>query len=83
MHQVTDHCGVVVSAPVSRVRVFAFEPRPEDWVSWLRVFILSLTTSRKILWQYVKIGYDRFFLYLFQFIIHITRRYTEYATKRR
>lgn len=67
-NQCTENVKTVVSSPAlyprSTSRIFARVP------AVLRVFVVLLIFSRKILGQYIKIGRDRFFPSLFMIHSH-------------
>lgn len=49
---------------------------PENRLHWLRHFTDSLSCSRQILGQYLKLGYDGFLPYPFQFITHLSSHHS-------
>jgi hypothetical protein len=48
-----------------------FKSRPGDWLSWMRVFVLSSVPPGECRNSTLKLGHDRFLPSRFQFIIHL------------
>jgi hypothetical protein len=52
----TERGGRMVNTPASYSRGLGFKSRPEDRLSWLRVFVVFPSPSKRIIWQYLKIS---------------------------
>lgn len=67
----TKRCSWGVKTPASYLWVPGFKSRPRHRLCWLTIFVVSLSPSRKIPVQYLKLGQDRFLSQPFKFIIHL------------
>jgi hypothetical protein len=64
--------GQMVNIPASYSGGPGFKSRPGDRLSWLRYFVVFLSSSKQMQGSTSKLGYDHFLPHPFQFIIHLS-----------